>query len=174
MKLITTMFCLAMVCLCVGCAKDTSAPPDKAPAKPADPVREAIGFMPEVAACSDGTIYVLSEKVVWLVNDKAVVIPIDEDPTVGSLMGFKPISAFNGGVYVVGANRLWYLKSGVAKPVAPVSVSAISPDEHKVTAQSVNWAALTTYGREQFDKGLEAGREAALSDAAAFYDDRGP
>ena len=165
MKLIPTMLFLALVCLCVGCAKDTPAPPDKAPAKPADPVREAIGFQLEVAACSDGTIYVLSEKVVWLVNGKAAVIPIDDNTTVGSFMGFKPISAFDGGVYVLGANRLWYLKSGVAKPVAPVSVSAISPDEHKVTAQSVNWAALTTYGREQLDKGLEEGREAGREEA---------
>jgi hypothetical protein len=122
--------------------------------------------MHEVAACSDGTIYVaggISGKVLWLVNGKAVEITIDDETDCGLFGFFKPISDFNGGVYVVGKNRLWYLKSGVAKPVAPVSVSAIPPDEHKVTAQSANWAALTTYGREQFDKGfdkgLEAGRE---------------
>jgi len=164
MKLINTMLFLAMVCLCVGCTKDTSAPPDKAPAKPADPVREAIGIMPEVVACSDGTIYVVGEdKVLWLVNGKAVEITIDDETDYS-----QPISDFNGGVYVARENRLWYLKSGVAKPVAPVSVSAILPDEHKVTAQSVNWAALTTYGREQFDKGLEAGREEDIPSYSDF------
>jgi hypothetical protein len=170
MKLITTMLFLVIVCLCVGCAKDTSAPPDKEPEKPADPVREAIGFMPEVAACSDGTIYVAGEtsgKVLWLVNGKAVEITID-DGTSGFFGFFKPISDFNGGVYVVGKNRLWYLKSGVAKQVHPVSVSAIPPDEHKVTAQSVNWAALTTYGREQFEKGFEAGREEGIQSYSDF------
>jgi len=162
MKLVTTMLFIAIVCLCIGCAEDTSAPPATEPEKPADPVREAIGFMHKVAACSDGTIYVAGEtssKVLWLVNGKAVIITIDDE----TCWGFpKPISDFNGGVYVVGENRLWYLKSGVAKPVAPVSVSAIPPDEHKVTAQSANWAALTTYGREQFDKGLEEGLEEGL------------
>ncbi|HUX02791.1 MAG: hypothetical protein WBD63_05735 [Phycisphaerae bacterium] len=170
MKLMTTMSFLATVCLSVGCAEDTSAPPATEPEKPADPVIEALGFLDAEAACSDGTIYVadaFSGKVVWLVNGEAVIITLDDKTE--DFLSFKLISDFNGGVYVVGENRLWYIKSGVAKPVSPVSVSAISPDEHKVTAQSANWAALITYGREQFDEGYEAGREAEKEEAWSGY-----
>ena len=74
MKIITALLFLATVCLCAGSSKDTSAPPDKAAAKPADRVREAIDSLNRVAACSDGTIYVaagISGKVLWLVNGKA-------------------------------------------------------------------------------------------------------
>ena len=110
---------------------------------------------------SDGTVYALNKygahKALWLVNGKAVEIALDD--RVSPLT--EPFADFAGGIYVMGRERLWYLKSGVAKPVGLVPLSAITPEEHVVTPQSANWASLAAYGREQFDKGLEAGRESA-------------
>jgi hypothetical protein len=114
--------------------------------------------LPIAIPCSDGTVYVLNKyggrKALWVVNGKAVEITFDD--RVFSLT--EPFGDFTGGIYVVGMERLWYLKSGVANPVVLVPLSAISPEEHAVTPQSANWASLAAYGREQFDNGREAGR----------------
>ena len=162
MKLITAMLLVAAVCTCLGCEKkDKVPPPPRTATRPADPVRAAIKY-PQGFPCSDGTIYVVDElshsgKVLWLVNGKAVEITIEDSLDV---FARKPMIGFAGGVYIAGKEHLWYLKAGSAKQVAFVDATAIKPDEHEVTTQSVNWAALSAYGREQFAKGLEEGKKA--------------
>ena len=158
MTSIRALIFTAVTFLCVGCdEKGKVTPPSTTAPKPADTVRADIEE-PIAIPCSDGTVYAVDEftdKVLWLVNGKAIEIKLDD--RIDDLT--KPMGDFTGGLYVVGMEHLWYIKSGVAEKVALNSVAAIRPDEHMVTAQSANWASLATYGREQLDKGREAERK---------------
>ena len=136
--------------------------------------------------CADGTIYVLTGKkdtLYWLAGEKAVPVPIADilrrrESEWEAAEQFTPFSYTadpHGGLYLMGGEHLWYVKSGTAKQVTTRPASAIQPSEHVVTKKTLRWlylGAATTQirefgydeghwkGREEgYDEGWESGRE---------------
>ncbi len=117
-------------------------------------------------SCADGTVYTINSdahKLIWLIHGKAVVVNFDDFDGDNDLQWFGTDAS--GGVYISGKTHLWYVRSGIAKPVTTAPASDIGLEEHKVTRQTVLWSAIRRFGNNVHDSAYEEGKEDGLEQA---------
>jgi len=113
-------------------------------------------------AGGDGHIY-------WLVEGKAFKVAC-EDEFAGWWEEGQFFADAEGGIYAVGDQHLWYMKTGKAIQVKQAVESEAPPEARAVTERTLMWSALAAYGKAVYRAGQDAGYQSGFEAAYEEYE----